>query len=181
MDISRIAFVASDNPEAQGALVRLRHRYGGVPADQASVVVALGGDGFMLETMHRYMKGKLPIYGMNRGTVGFLMNQFNEDGLEERLSNATTVKLRPLRMNATTVHGELVKALAFNEVSMLRETRQAAKLKISVDGKERLDEMTCDGVLVCTPAGSTAYNASAHGPILPIGSSVMALTPISTF
>ncbi len=181
MDFQTVAFVATETPEAQQALKRLRHRYGHADPNEADLIVALGGDGFMLETLHANLKRRPAIYGMNRGTVGFLMNQYEEESLMERLAEATPVKLHPLQMTATTVGGEVVEALAINEVSMLRETRQAAKLRISVDGKVRLPEMICDGVLVCTAAGSTAYNASAHGPILPIGSNVMAVTPISAF
>jgi NAD+ kinase len=181
MDFHSIAFVAAQTPEAQEALRRLKHRYGHVAPEEAEVIVALGGDGFMLETLHAHMDRRPAIYGMNRGTVGFLMNAFQESELPERLAAATPVKLHPLRMRATDKHGFTTEALAINEVAMLRQTRQAAKLRIRVDGKTRLEEMICDGVLVCTAAGSTAYNASAHGPILPIGSNVMAVTPISTF
>lgn len=180
-DVSAIAFVAAQSDLAQEALMRLRHRYGHTPPEHAAAIVALGGDGFMLETLHRYMAMNKPIYGMNRGTVGFLMNVYTEDDLPHRLARAQKVVLHPLRMRAETVEGVCIEALAINEVSMLRETRQAAKLRISIDGKVRLQELICDGALVCTAAGSTAYNLSAHGPILPMGSNVMALTPISAF
>ncbi|MCA1939944.1 MAG: NAD kinase [Caenispirillum bisanense] len=180
-DVSAIAFVAAQSDLAQEALMRLRHRYGHTPPDLADAIVALGGDGFMLETLHRFMAMNKPIYGMNRGTVGFLMNTYGEDDLPHRLARAQKVVLHPLRMIAATRDGEQITALAINEVSMLRETRQAAKLRISIDGKVRLQELICDGALVCTAAGSTAYNLSAHGPILPMGSNVMALTPISAF
>ena len=181
MAFGSICFTAAATSAAEEALERLCQRYGQVPADQADVIVALGGDGFMLETMHRHMALKKPIYGMNRGTVGFLLNAYAEHGLEERLAKATCVQLFPLAMKALTSQGDTLHALAINEVSMLRQTRQAAKIRISVDGKVRLPELICDGALVCTSAGSTAYNLSAHGPILPMGSNVMALTPISAF
>ncbi|RCK44177.1 inorganic polyphosphate kinase [Thalassospira profundimaris] len=181
MYIHSIAFVAAETKIAQDAMYRLKHRYGHVSPDKAEVIVALGGDGFMLETLHRYMGRKVPIYGMNRGTVGFLMNEFREIDLPERIQDAQTVKLHPLQMEAHTKDGGSMCALAINEVSLLRETRQAAKLRIKIDGVERLPELVCDGALVCTPAGSTAYNLSAHGPILPMGSGLLALTPISPF
>lgn len=180
-DPSAIAFVAAQSELAQEALMRLRHRYGHTPPERADIIVALGGDGFMLETLHRFIAMNKPIYGMNRGTVGFLMNVYIEDGLPERLARAQKVNLHPLRMAAVNQAGEHLEAVAINEVSMLRETRQAAKVRISIDGKVRLPELICDGVLVCTAAGSTAYNLSAHGPILPMGANVMALTPISAF
>jgi NAD+ kinase len=175
------AFVAADTEEAQAASVRLGQRYQTVPPEQADVIVALGGDGFMLETLHRFLTQGAPIYGMNCGTVGFLMNSYEEDGLPDRLEKADEVTLFPLSMVARTVEDEVREALAINEVSLLRETRQAAKIRIMVDSVARLPELICDGVLVATPAGSTAYNLSAHGPILPLGSGVLALTPISAF
>ena len=181
MDSENICFTAADTPTAQQALTKLRHRYGHTPAERADVIVALGGDGFMLETLHRHMILDKPIYGMNRGTVGFLLNTYLEDDLPRRLARAQAVTLHPLRMHATTTTGESIIALAINEVSMLRQTRQAAKLKIRVDDRTRMAELICDGALVCSAAGSTAYNLSAHGPILPMGSNVMALTPISAF
>jgi NAD+ kinase len=179
--MTRLTFVASDRPEAQDARARLAHRYGDVGADRAQVVVALGGDGFMLETLHRHLHKGAPIYGMNRGSVGFLMNEYSEDDLLERINAAESAVIHPLRMNAVDVHGKSCDALAFNEVSLLRQTRQTAKLRISIDGKVRLAELVCDGVLVSTPAGSTAYNLSAHGPIIPLDARVLALTPISAF
>jgi NAD+ kinase len=179
--VTRIAFTASNRPEAQDALARLAVRYGTAPVDDAEVIVALGGDGFMLETFHEHMACKLPIYGMNRGSVGFLMNEYSEDGLLERIAAAEKATIHPLRMTATDVHGVTHEALAINEVSLLRQTRQAAKLRILIDGKLRLDELSCDGALVSTPAGSTAYNLSAHGPIVPLEAKVLALTPISAF
>lgn len=177
----KVAFVHSDHPSAVAASARLAGRYGGVAPEEADVIVALGGDGLMLETLHRHIDRNLPIYGMNRGSVGFLLNEFAEDGLIERLARAEPVALHPLRMKAERIDGTAREALAINEVSLLRETRQAAKLRISVDGKVRMDEMICDGALVSTPAGSTAYNLSAHGPIVPLGAGVLALTPISAF
>lgn len=177
----KLAFVAGDAAPAQEALHRLMERYENVPPDQADIIVALGGDGFMLETLHRYLYRKVPIYGMNRGTVGFLMNTFRDDDLPARLKRAQPVELHPLRMAARRTNGETVEALAFNEVSLLRETRQAAKLRVLLDRRVRLEELVCDGVLVCTPAGSTAYNISAHGTILPLGANLIGLTPISAF
>lgn len=176
-----IIFAASSAPEAQAALALLRERYAEAPEDQAQVVVALGGDGFMLETLHRYIGSKLPIYGMNLGSVGFLMNEYRPDGLLERLASAERAVIHPLRMRAVCADGSRHAAIAINEVSLLRETRQAAKLRISIDGHTRMEELICDGVLVSTPAGSTAYNLSAHGPILPIDAALLALTPISAF
>jgi len=175
------AFVASDVEEAREALAHLEARYPTAPHDRAEVIVALGGDGFMLETLHRYMERAVPIYGMNCGTVGFLMNQYDEDDLPHRLAKAVKVTLHPLAMTAATVDGRTVEARAINEVSLLREGRQAAKLRISIDGVLRMEEMICDGVLVATPAGSTAYNLSAYGPIVPMGAQLLALTPISVF
>jgi NAD+ kinase len=179
--VSRLAFVASDRPEAEEARERLTARYGDVGQDQAQVIVALGGDGFMLETLHRHISSGPPIYGMNRGSVGFLMNDYSEDGLLERINAAERAIIHPLRMRAQTESGEIHEALAINEVSLLRQTRQTAKLRISIDGKVRLGELFCDGALVATPAGSTAYNLSAHGPIIPLDARVLALTPISAF
>ena len=176
-----IAFVASETEEAQQALARLRARYGETDPDRADIIVALGGDGFMLETLHRYLKRAVPIYGMNCGTVGFLMNAYGEIDLPARLVRAEEVILHPLTMAAHTKSGETVEALAINEVSLLRQGRQAAKLRVSIDGVVRLDDLICDGILVSTPAGSTAYNLSAHGPIVPMGSPLLALTPISAF
>lgn len=179
--MTRIAFTASERPEAQEARARLAARYGDVPVAEAEVIVALGGDGFMLETFHDHMPTGLPVYGMNRGSVGFLMNDYDEDQLEARIAAAERAVIRPLRMTATDMHGKTHVALAINEVSLLRQTRQTAKLRISIDGKLRLEELSCDGALVSTPAGSTAYNLSAHGPIIPLDARVLALTPISAF
>jgi NAD+ kinase len=176
-----IAFVASETEEAQAAERHLVTRYGNVAADKADIIVALGGDGLMLQTMHRYMNNRIPIYGMNRGSVGFLLNDYHEGQLLERLAAAETTIIHPLRMTAFDRNGAEHKALAINEVSLFRQIYQAAKLRIAVDGKVRLDELICDGLLVSTPAGSTAYNLSAHGPILPINAPLLVLTPISPF
>lgn len=181
MRAAKLGFVASRGPEAQSALARLKGRYAHVPAREADVIVALGGDGFMLATMHRYMARGIPIFGMNRGTVGFLMNAHNEDDLIKRVRAAEQVALRPVFMRASRKGSKARKALALNEVSLLRQTRQAAKIRISVDGVVRIPELICDGVLLATPAGSTAYNLSAHGPIVPLKTRVLALTPISAF
>jgi NAD+ kinase len=178
---SGIAFVAAPHDAAQEALATLTARYGNTPADQAGTIVALGGDGFMLETLHGTLDRDVAVYGMNLGSVGFLMNEFHEEGLSERIARAERQTLHPLRMTARTMAGATSEAIAINEVSLLRETRQTAKLRISIDGKVRLEELVCDGALVATPAGSTAYNLSAHGPILPIGAELLALTPISAF
>ena len=177
----KIAIVSSGVKSAREAKARLKDRYKTVPIAEADIIVALGGDGFMLHTLHKYISRPVPIFGMNRGTVGFLMNEYRVAGLLKRLQKAEAVKLHPLRMTAKTASGKTVKSLAINEVSLLRETRQAAKLSIRVDGEVRLPELVCDGVLVATPAGSTAYNLSAHGPIVPIGADLLALTPISAF
>ncbi len=177
----QIAFTASRRPEAQEALERLTKRYGQCPEAEAEVVVALGGDGAMLDAMRRRFDDHKPVYGMNRGTVGFLMNDFEEDDLFERIDKASKATLLPLRMVATDVHGEHFERLAINEVSLFRQTAQSTKLRIRVDERERMNELTCDGIMVATPAGSTAYNLSAHGPILPIGANLMALTPVSSF
>lgn len=181
MKFNKIAFVASDVPSAQEALRQLTKLYGDVAPSEAEVIVPLGGDGFMLETLHRYIDLPVPVYGMHRGSIGFLMNTFDEKGLKERLDAADPVSLGLLHMSATTVSGDVHEALAINEVSLLRESRQAAKIKIRVDEITRLDELICDGILVATPAGSTAYNLSAHGPIIPIGCNLLAMTPISAF
>lgn len=175
----RIHFVASQVLLAQEALARLIRRYGQHPVESADVIVALGGDGLMLTTLHQ--NAGLPVYGMNRGTVGFLMNRYNDSGLPERLAAAELAVLNPLRMRAVKAGGEIVDALAINEVSILRAGPQAAKLRILIDGRERLADLVADGALVATPAGSTAYNYSAHGPILPIGAGVLALTPMAAF
>jgi NAD+ kinase len=177
----RIAFVASPIPEAQQALQRLTKRYGQASPDDTDVIVALGGDGLMLQTLHKFMHAGKPIYGMHRGTVGFLMNEYYDDKLRERLAAARITVIHPLLMRACDADGELVEFHAFNDVHLFRQTYQAARLRILIDGKERLPELVADGVLVSTPAGSTAYNLSAQGPIIPISASLMALTPISPF
>jgi NAD+ kinase len=177
----RIAFVAAQTPEARSAYARLAARYGDTPPEEADAVVALGGDGLMLQALHRFMNTGKPIYGMNRGSVGFLMNEYSEERLLERLAGAEINVIHPLRMHVRDRHGVEHEALAINEVSLFRQTYQAAKLRISVDGKVRMEELICDGVLVATPAGSTAYNLSVHGPILPINAPLLALTPISAF
>jgi NAD+ kinase len=176
-----IAFVASDAAAAQEALVELRALYGATAPERADVIVALGGDGFMLETLHRYIERGVPVYGMHRGSVGFLMNGYVPEGLRERIERAVPVRIHPLEMLARDIAGAEQTALAFNEVSLLRETRQTAKIRISIDDVVRVEELAADGILVATPVGSTAYNFSAHGPIIPLGAGVLALTPISAF
>ncbi|MGI9521942.1 MAG: NAD kinase [Hyphomicrobiaceae bacterium] len=177
----KLAFVASDHPEATLARERLAQRYRHTSPEEADVIVALGGDGLMLQCLHRHMHDGTPIYGMNRGSVGFLMNEYVEDGLLERLSGAEMTCIHPLSMQAEDIAGAVYHRLAINEVSLFRARHQAAKLRISVDGKIRMPELICDGVLVATPAGSTAYNLSAQGPILPIEAPLLALTPLSPF
>jgi NAD+ kinase len=177
----KIAFLSSGTPEADAALASLSDLYGTSPPEEADVIVALGGDGLMLQTLHRFMGACKPIYGMNRGSVGFLMNEYHASGLKERISAAQASMVHPLIMRATTLEGRVETARAINEVSLLRQSFQAAKMRIAVDGTERLGELVADGVLVSTPAGSTAYNLSANGPILPLDAPLMALTPISAF
>ena len=178
---SNISFRAADSAEAQVGLAELQAAYAHVPAEQADVIVALGGDGFMLETLHSCIDRPVPIYGMNLGTVGFLLNDYRIDGLHERLAAGVSAPLHPLRMRVTCHNGKLELGLGINEVSLFRETRQAANVQIAIDGVVRLENLICDGILVATPAGSTAYNLSAHGPILPVGANLLALTPISAF
>jgi NAD+ kinase len=177
----RIAFVASAGDEAQAALAQLTKLYGNHDAENADVVVALGGDGLMLQTLHAHMRSGTPIYGMHRGTVGFLMNEFSSQDLHARLAAARQTLINPLLMRATDVHGEVHLHHAINEVYLYRQTYQAARLRILIDEHERMAELIADGVLVATPAGSTAYNLSAQGPILPINAALLALTPISAF
>ena len=179
----RIAIVAAPTDLAQASRERLAGRYGAAPLADAEVVVCLGGDGFMLETLHRLLAAgaSTPVYGMNCGSVGFLMNPFSEADLPRRLASAQAAELHPLRMHAVTMAGAVEEALALNEVSLLRQLRQAAKIRITIDGRVRLPELICDGVLVSTPAGSTAYNLSAHGPIVPLSANLLPLTPISAF
>ncbi|MEE8295203.1 MAG: NAD kinase [Sphingomonadales bacterium] len=179
--MEKIAIINSTSEEAVAAKAELEGLYPTVSEEEAEIIVALGGDGFMLETLHRFFPACKPIFGMNRGTVGFLMNEYKPDGLLERLQAAKRHTLHPLRMKAKTKDGKTLEAVAINEVSLLRETRLAAKIKIHVDGKVMMEQLVADGVLVATPAGSTAYNLSAHGPIIPLGTALLALTPISAF
>lgn len=178
---TQLAFVASSDPDARSARRILTERYGNTSPEEAEVIVALGGDGFMLETMHRHMALDVPLFGMNRGTVGFLMNHYEEDDLPARLAAAQLQRLHPLKMIADCEGGARLEAVAFNEVSMLRQERQAAKLRLIINGRERMESLICDGIILSTAAGSTAYNLSANGPIIPIGSPMLALTPISPF
>lgn len=178
--ITRLTFTASDRPEAQEAREKLAELYGDA-GESAQAIVALGGDGFMLESLHGNLGGGKPIYGMNRGSVGFLMNEYVAEGLMERVNAAVRAVIHPLAMVAIDTRRQQRRALAINEVSLLRQSRQTAKLRISIDGTVRMEELVCDGVMVATPAGSTAYNLSAHGPIIPLDAKVLALTPISAF
>ena len=178
---TRISFLANPTPEAQQARSALVARYGEVPTEHADVIVALGGDGFMLRTLHAMLDLRVPVFGMKLGKVGFLMNQYRLDDLPGRLARAHASTLAPLLMRAQAGAGVIEEALAFNEVSLLRQTNQAAHLRIALNGRVKLEELICDGVLVATPAGSTAYNFSAHGPIVPLDANVLALTPISPF
>ena len=177
----KIYFVASRTDEAEAVMRSLQERYGQTNPEQADVIVALGGDGFMLRTLHRFLPADLPVYGMKLGKVGFLMNRFGEDDLHDRLNAASVVELNPLRMAAVTEAGNDSTALAINEVSLLRQLNQAAHIRVLVNGTVKVEELVCDGVLVSTAAGSSAYNLSAQGPILPLGSEALALTPISPF
>jgi NAD+ kinase len=179
--MSQICFVTNETPQAEAAAARLRDRYGHVDLGQADIVVALGGDGLMLQTLHTVMGSETPVYGMNFGSVGFLMNSFNEANLDARLAASQRTRIYPLAVTVRDASGVERSALAINEVSLFRSTYQAAKIQILVDGEVRLDELICDGALLATPAGSTAYNLSAHGPILPIEAPLLALTPISPF
>jgi len=180
-DFEKIAFLASETRDAGDAYAALVKRYGNIPPEEADAIVALGGDGLMLQTMHDHLHSRIPIYGMNRGSVGFLLNDYKENQLKQRLAAAEVTAIHPLRMLVRDENGNSHEALAINEVSLFRQIHQAAKLKIGVDGTTRMDELICDGVLISTPAGSTAYNLSAHGPILPITAPLLALTPISPF
>ncbi|MBS0559691.1 MAG: NAD kinase [Proteobacteria bacterium] len=179
--MGRICFVAAPTALARDSRDRLIARYGNCDVHTSEVVVALGGDGFMLETLHSVLGRPTPVYGMNCGSVGFLMNAFSEDDLPQRLAASQEALLHPLRMHAVTTAGVVEEALALNEVSLLRQLRQASKIRITVDGTVRLPELICDGVLLSTPAGSTAYNLSAHGPIVPLSANLLPLTPISAF
>jgi NAD+ kinase len=178
---SKISFIASEAPEARKALVELTAIYGNAKPEEADAIVALGGDGLMLSTLHRYLNDKIPIYGMNRGSVGFLTNEYAAEDLRERLAAAEISIIHPLSMRAVGSDGRVHHGLAINEVSVFRQTHQAAKLRITIDGLVRLEELICDGCLVATPAGSTAYNLSVFGPIVPINAKLLALTPISAF
>lgn len=177
----KTCFFAAETHGAQEARAKLSAAYGHTPMEDADVIVALGGDGSMLRALHEGLRLKKPVYGMNRGSIGFLLNEYSDKNLMQRLERAQIVKLNPLRMKVTTMNGGSQDALAINEVSLLRETRQAAKLKVTIDGVVRLDELICDGIIFSTPAGSTAYNLSAHGPIIPLSAGILALTPISAF
>lgn len=181
MNKPRLTFFAADTPEAQSAIEKLRAEYSDVGIEKAYIAIVIGGDGTMLEALHEVHDLKIPVYGMNCGSVGFLLNPYRPQNLIDRLNAAHKVDIYPLQMTATDSSGQTHKAMAFNEVSLLRETRQAAKLQISVDNIERIPELVCDGILLSTPAGSTAYNLSAHGPIIPLSGNVLALTPISAF
>lgn len=176
-----LSFIASNSDEAQASREELAARYGSVEPAQADVVVALGGDGFMLQTLHDTMNSGKLVYGMNRGSVGFLMNDYSVENLRERIAAAVENDFHPLKMTTTNADGSSSVALAINEVSLLRQSYQAAKLRVLIDGKVRLDELICDGLMVATPVGSTAYNLSAHGPILPLEAPLLALTPVSPF
>ncbi|MDX7950157.1 NAD kinase [Lichenihabitans sp. Uapishka_5] len=179
--VPRLGFLSSGTPEADAALIELQTTYGGVPLAEADVLVALGGDGLMLQALHQAMGSRKPIYGMNRGTVGFLMNDYAVGDLPERIAAAKPSIVHPLLMVAQSIDGTMAEARAINEVALWRQTFQAAKMRVSVDGKQRLEELVADGMMIATPAGSTAYNLSANGPILPLESPLMALTPISAF
>lgn len=179
----KLAFVASSRPSAKEALEELVSIYENVEASEADAIIPLGGDGFMLETLRRNLPlvtGGLPVYGMNKGTVGFLMNKYDPEGLIERLAKATETPVHPLSMTAEAANGTF-KDIAFNEVSVFRQSQQAAHIRVSVDGKERLERLVADGIMLSTPVGSTAYNLSAHGPVIPLGADILALTPISAF
>ena len=180
MSNKKIHFVSSDNQAAKEAKDNLVKKYKDYPASEADVIVTLGGDGLMLQTLHNNIDEAKPIFGINKGSVGFLMNDYKDDDLLERIDSAALTKVYPLQMTVKTEKEE-ISAKAINEVSLLRQTYQAAKIKIKIDDKIRLEELICDGILLATPAGSTAYNLSAHGPILPINSNLLALTPISAF
>ena len=181
MKLQKPFFLASNNEEAQKKKESLEKEFGINSVEEADVIVVLGGDGFMLEAIKKQMEKNLPLFGLNYGSVGFLMNTVNDEDLIQRLNSSQSIKITPLLMNAESSDGSKHSAIAINEVSLLRETHQAAKIKISIDDNVRLEELVCDGVLLSTPSGSTAYNLSAHGPILPINADVLALTPISAF
>lgn len=177
----KLAYYSAASAPARQAHKALAKRYGEVPIDQADVIIALGGDGSLLHALHETFESETPVFGLNRGSIGFLLNEYHEDKLIERLERAQKYNLHPLKMSAETAAGETVTAYAINEVSLLRQTHQAARLKITIDGTVRMEELICDGIIVATPAGSTAYNLSAHGPIIPLNADILALTPISAF
>ncbi|RWU06868.1 NAD kinase [Pseudodesulfovibrio sp. S3] len=179
--LQNIACMASDAPKAQEAFALLSKRYSFVPIDEADALVVLGGDGFMLQAVHTFMDSGIPFYGMNRGTIGFLLNQFGPENLLERLNAARGHTLNPLKMTVTTMDGQSTSALAFNEVALHRYSQQSANIRVRINGKIQLENLVCDGVMVATPAGSTAYNHSARGPIIPLGANVLALTPVCPF
>lgn len=179
--VKKLSFLSSGTPDADYARDKLISIYGDSDPHEADAIVALGGDGFMLQTQHDFMSTGKPIYGMNKGTVGFLMNEYKPDNLRQRIGAALQSKIRPLVMTVTDENGDTSTAMAINEVSLLRQSYQAASLSITTDGKRRLEALVCDGVMVATPAGSTAYNLSAHGPILPLQAPLLALTPVSPF
>lgn len=181
MNNPKIMFLASDEKNAKSERKKLINQYGQSDIKNADVIVAIGGDGFMLETQHKYINRKIPVYGMNKGAVGFLMNEFNGKNLYARIKKAVRVNIYPLHMKVKDKNGKIYEAKAFNEVSLFRQSHQAAKLKIDIDNKKRMEELICDGIMVATPQGSTAYNLSAHGPILPLKAPLLALTPISPF
>ncbi|MEP1208226.1 MAG: NAD kinase [Rhizobiaceae bacterium] len=176
-----ICFIANSTDVAEQSCVALIERYGQTEHDKADIIVALGGDGFMLQTQLDFMDSGLPVYGMNKGTVGFLMNEYREEDLYERLDKALKAIIHPLQMVAIDADGQRHESMAFNEVSLFRQSHQAARLRIEIDGKERMASLSCDGIMVATPQGSTAYNLSAHGPILPLKAPLLALTPVSAF
>lgn len=177
----KLSFLAGKSTKARAALRRLKKNHQSYPLEQADVAVVLGGDGYMLHCLHQLMNQKIPVFGLSRGTVGFLMNQYSEKNLIERIQSAKDTFLHPLQMTAYQNNGEIKQSLAINEVSLLRQTRQSAHIKIKINGEEKIENLIGDGVMVATPAGSTAYNLSAHGPVLPMGSEILALTPISPF
>lgn len=177
----KLAFVASSTSKSQKSLKELVKLYGQCPTENADVIVVLGGDGFMLQCLHEYMHQSTPVFGLRRGTVGFLMNDYSPEGLPERINQAHETTLHPLSMHAETVHGKVIDSLAINEVSLIRQTKQSAHIEIQVNGQTKIENLVGDGVMVATPAGSTAYNLSAHGPVIPLGSEILALTPISPF
>lgn len=177
----KLAYYTAETETAQNAYQALAKKYGEVPLHQADIIIALGGDGSLLHALHQTFDTEIPVYGMNRGSVGFLLNEYHEDGLIERLNRAQKYALHPLKMTATTTDDKITTAFAINEVSLLRQTHQAARLKITIDNTVRMEELICDGIIAATPAGSTAYNFSAHGPIIPLNADILALTPISAF